>query len=110
MIPLARNSLSLCVPHSGRGVPHHLLGILQMARNSMMSAIASDGYASRYWQAGGSPTTVISTDQELNTVQAEELGSRWRDRRAKGPDYPAVLGEGSRCQAMGSRHCQCRGD
>lgn len=84
------------------GVPHHLLGILQMARNSMMSAIASDGYASRYWQAGGSPTTVISTEQELNTVQAEELGSRWRDRRAKGPDYPAVLGKGAEAKPWGA--------
>lgn len=84
------------------GVPQHLIGILQMARNSMMAAISSDSYVSRYWQAGGSPTTVISTDQELNATQAEVLADRWRDRRSKGPDYPAVLGKGAEAKPWGA--------
>lgn len=84
------------------GVPAHLVGILQMARNSMMAAMSSDNYASRYWQAGGSPTTVITTDQELNTPQAEDIANRWRDRRAKGPDYPAVLGKGAEAKPWGA--------
>lgn len=84
------------------GVPPHLIGILQMARNSLMAAFSSDTYASRYWQAGGSPTTVITTEQELQNDQAETLANRWRDRRNKGPDYPAVLGKGASAQPWGA--------
>jgi len=84
------------------GVPPHLVGILQMARNVMMSAHASDNYQSRYWQAGGAPVTQISTEQELTDPQAESIAARWRDRRAKGPDYPAVLGKGATAQPWGA--------
>lgn len=84
------------------GVPPHLIGVLQMARNTLMGAYASDNYVSRYWQAGGSPTTVISTDQELNQTQAESIADRWRDRRARGPDYPAVLGQGAEAKPWGA--------
>ena len=84
------------------GVPPHLQGILQMARNSLMSAWASDAYVSRYWQAGGTPVTQISTDQELDNAQAETLAGRWRDRRSMGPDYPAVLGKGAMAAPWGA--------
>ena len=84
------------------GVPVHLQGILQMARNSLMSAWASDAYASRYWQAGGTPVTQITTEQELDNPQAETIANRWRDRRAMGPDYPAVLGKGAHADPWGA--------
>jgi phage portal protein BeeE len=84
------------------GVPAHLLGILQMARNSMMSAISSDNYASRYWQAGGSPTTVISTDQELNDKQVQDIKDRWRNSRSAGPDHAAVFGKGAEAKPWGA--------
>jgi phage portal protein BeeE len=84
------------------GVPPHLIGILQMARNSLMSAWASDAYVSRYWQAGGTPVTQITTDQELDNLQADTIAGRWRDRRSKGPDYPAVLGKGALAQPWGA--------
>jgi HK97 family phage portal protein len=84
------------------GVPEHLQGILQMARNSLMSAWASDAYVSRYWQAGGTPVTQITTEQELDNTQADAIAGRWRDRRSKGPDYPAVLGKGAMAQPWGA--------
>ena len=84
------------------GVPPHLVGILQMARNSLMSAWASDAYVSRYWQAGGTPVTQITTEQELDNSQAEVIAGRWRDRRSKGPDYPAVLGKGAHADPWGA--------
>jgi len=84
------------------GVPMHLQGILRMARNSFMQAWASDVYGARYWQAGGAPVTVISTEQELTDPQAETIAGRWRDRRAKGPDYPAVLGKGASATDWGA--------
>jgi HK97 family phage portal protein len=84
------------------GVPPHLQGILQMARNSLMQAWASDAYASRYWQAGGTPVTQITTEQALDDTQAAGLASRWRDRRSMGPDYPAVLGHGAHADPWGA--------
>jgi HK97 family phage portal protein len=84
------------------GVPPHLVGILQMARSVMMTARSMDTYTSRYWQAGGSPTTVITTEQELLNPQADLIAQRWQDRRAKGPDFPAVLGKGAHAEAWGA--------
>ena len=84
------------------GVPTHLVGILQMARNTMVQAHASDIYGARYWQAGGSPTTVITTEQELSSDQADFIGGRWRDRRTQGPDFPAVLGKGAHAEPWGA--------
>jgi HK97 family phage portal protein len=84
------------------GVPIHLQGILQMARNSLMSAFSSDAYVSRYWQAGGTPVTQITTEQELDNNQADTIAQRWRDRRSQGPDYPAVLGKGALANPYGA--------
>lgn len=84
------------------GVPLHLQGILKMARSTMMQAWASDTYASKYWQAGGSPTTQISTEQELTDPQADGIGQRYRNRRAMGPDFPLVLGKGAKAMPWGA--------
>jgi hypothetical protein len=84
------------------GVPIHLQGILSMARNAMMMAWASDNYVARYWQAGGAPTTQISTEQELTDPQADGIGARYRDRRSKGPDFPLVLGKGAKAEPWGA--------
>lgn len=84
------------------GVPPHLVGILRMARNTMMSAYSADAYSSRFWQAGGAPTTVITTDQELTGTQPAEIASQWRERRAMGPDFPAVLGKGAHANPYGA--------
>ena len=84
------------------GVPMHLQGILKMARAAMMQAWASDAYASRYWQAGGQPTTVLTSEQELTDTQAAAIGDRWQNRRSLGPDYPAVLGKGAHAEGWGA--------
>jgi phage portal protein BeeE len=84
------------------GVPPHLQGILQMARNTLMQSWASDIYGAKYWQAGGSPVTQISTEQELTDPQADGLGRRYRDRRSQGPDFPLVLGKGAKAQPFGA--------
>lgn len=84
------------------GVPPNLIGILRMARSTLMQSWAADSYASRYWQHGGSPTTVLTTEQELDKAQAEAVAELWRDRRALGPDYPAVLGKGASAAHFGA--------
>lgn len=84
------------------GVPPHLVGILQMARDTMMQAKAQDAYGVKYWQAGGLPITQISTDQELTDTQADGIGERYRNRRSKGPDFPAVFGKGAKLEPVGA--------
>lgn len=84
------------------GVPPHLQGILKMARATMMQAWSSDTYAARYWQAGGSPITQISTEQELTNDQADGIADRYRTRRSRGPDYPLVLGKGAKAGPWGA--------
>lgn len=83
-------------------VSDNVAGVLQLARMAFGSALAAEGYASRYWQTGGSPTTVISTEAELEKSQADEIAARWRDRRAQGPDFPAVLGKGAKAAEWGA--------
>jgi phage portal protein BeeE len=77
-------------------------GLLQLARMAWAGALSAEGYASRYWQMGGPATTVISSDQVLEGPQAEDIAARWRDRRAQGPDWPAVLGKGADAHPYGA--------
>jgi phage portal protein BeeE len=91
------------------GVPAHLIGILRMARSTMMASWASDSYNARYWQAGGQPVTQITTEQELTDPQAETIATRWQARRGGGPDYPAVFGKGAKAQPYGADVAQDTG-
>ena len=84
------------------GVPPHLQGILAMARASMGMAGASEAYAAKYWAAGGTPVTQITTDQELSDPQAESIALRWQARRSLGPDFPAVMGKGAHADPFGA--------
>jgi HK97 family phage portal protein len=84
------------------GVPAHLAGILQMARNELMASWSADVYASRYWEHGASPVTVLKTEQDLTDGQATAIGERWRVRRSMGPDFPAVLSNGADAKPFGA--------
>lgn len=84
------------------GIPDYLGGLLQLARAEFAGAIAQANYTSRYWQAGGPPTTVLTTDANLSDTQATALGNRWSQRRSQGPDHPAVLSNGLKAQDYGA--------
>jgi HK97 family phage portal protein len=84
------------------GIPPHLVGILNLSRQVLMSSFAADAYGAKYWQGGGSPTTVITTEQDLTNTQADAIGERWRQRRVKGPDFPAVMGKGAKAEPWGA--------
>lgn len=84
------------------GLTDDVANLIGIARTMFASAIAADNYASRYWQAGGSPVTVLTSDQPLTQQQADDLGQRWGDRRAMGPDFPAVLGLGAHAEDFGA--------
>ena len=74
----------------------------EFARATLAMAQASDTYAARYWASGGSPITQITVDQKVDNTQAETIANRWMDRRSKGPDYPAVFGEGGKAAPFGA--------
>lgn len=83
-------------------VPETLAGVLQLARTAFAASIAADRYASRYWQAGGAPTTVLETDQTMDDGEATQLSDRWAQRRAKGPDHAPVLSGGLTAKSFGA--------
>jgi HK97 family phage portal protein len=77
-------------------------GIINLARATFAAAIAAERYASRYWQAGGSPTTVLETEQRLTKPQIDETSELWAEKRARGPDYAPVLSGGLKARSFGA--------
>jgi phage portal protein BeeE len=77
-------------------------GLIHLARQKFAEAIAADAYASRYWQAGGAPTTVLETDAQLIGDKAQVMQDKWRESRQRGPDYAAVLEGGLKAKAFGA--------
>lgn len=77
--------------------------VLHLARTTFAAAMAASEYGADYWTSGGSPTTVITTDQELTDPQAAALATRWSERRKAGPGTaPAVLGKGAKAERFGA--------
>lgn len=99
---VSADDLTIIRRHPWPGVPEYMLGILSIARTQFQAYLAADFSASRYWLNGGPPTTVITTDQELDDPQADTIARRWRDRRALGADWPAVLGKGAHAEPWGA--------
>jgi phage portal protein BeeE len=83
-------------------MPDNLTGILSVARESLGAALAAESYAARYWQAGGSPVVQILSEQQVDETRAEAASTRWRERRALGPDYPVVFGLGMEAKPFGA--------
>jgi len=77
-------------------------GIVNLARTTFAAALAAERYASRYWQAGGSPTTVLETEQRLTKDQVDETSTLWAEKRARGPDYAPVLHGGLKARSFGA--------
>jgi HK97 family phage portal protein len=84
------------------GIRDTLGGVIQLARITFAAAIAAEGYASRYWQSGGPPTTVLETDATMNDVDAQQLSDRFAQRKAKGPDHAPVLSGGLKAKSFGA--------
>jgi HK97 family phage portal protein len=83
------------------GVTESTMGVIRLARITFAAAIAAENYASRYWQAGGSPTTVLETDATVPDPIAQQLSDRWAERRRRGPDYAPVMDRGLKARDMG---------
>lgn len=84
------------------GVADWQNGVLNLARIKFAEVLSADNYASRYWQAGGAPTTVLETEAVLNDTDAIQLSDRWALARSRGPDHPAVLSSGLKASPTGA--------
>lgn len=84
------------------GVDETTGGVIRLARTTFAAALSAEGYASRYWQSGGSPTTVLEADAQIPDAIAQQISDRWRERRMRGPDYAPVLSGGVRAREMGA--------
>ena len=100
--PVPRDRLVILHRSPQPGIWDNMGGVLQLARTMFAAAISAENYASRYWQAGGAPTTVLETDAVLRGITPEQLQERWRESRQRGPDYAAVLEGGVKAKQFGA--------
>jgi phage portal protein BeeE len=99
---VSRDELVILHPSPQPTVQDALSGVLRIARITFAAAIAAEGYASRYWQSGGSPTTTLETDAKLIGDAPQQIQERWRESRQRGPDYAAVLDNGIKAHPFGA--------
>jgi HK97 family phage portal protein len=76
------------VPGSAKG-----LGPIQAAQHELRGALDAQGYASNWFQDGGVPTGVLTSDQQLNSEQAKQIKDAWNTSQG-GQRSTAVLGSG----------------
>lgn len=76
--------------------------LLRLAREAIASGAAADAYEAAYWENGGAPVVILTTDQVIDTPTAADYASRWVARRAENPGTPAVLGKGLTAQEFGA--------
>jgi HK97 family phage portal protein len=76
-------------------------GIINLARVSFAAALAAEGYASRYWQAGGPVDRALVAEGNMPDTVAQSNSERWAERRAKGPDHVPVLTGGMKLEQYG---------
>lgn len=75
---------------------------IRLGRQALAAAWAADAYRADFWEHGGAPTTILTTDQAISNDDAELYADRWVERRAESPGKPAVLGKGTRAELFGA--------
>ena len=75
------------------------LGPIQAARRRLGGAIAQAEYADEWFDSGGVPNGVLSTDQKLTTEQAKEYKQQWMKSQSH-KEGVAVLGGGLDYKAL----------
>lgn len=75
---------------------------LKLARQAIAAAWSADAYRADFWEHGGAPTTILSSDQVLSGPDAADYADRWVERRTESPGRPAVLGKGLTAQLFGA--------
>lgn len=74
--------------------PGSVVGLspLRYARDTIAAGLAADRFGAEWWEGGGHPTSVLSSDQPLDEDMAKRVKSRFKD--ATRADKLAVLGAG----------------
>jgi len=76
--------------------------VLTLARETFAAAMSADAFRSDFWQQGGAPVTVLTTDQPITDDDADAIADRWVAKRTTSPGKPAVLGKGAHANAFGA--------
>lgn len=76
--------------------------VLKLARDTFAASWAAGAYRSDFWENGGAPSLILTTDQELIGTQAAEVQTKWIERRQTNPGAPAVLGKGLKAATLGA--------
>jgi HK97 family phage portal protein len=69
------------------------------AREAIGLGIAAEQYGAKWFGDGATPQGVLTTEQQINAEQAEDLSERWNVRHG-GRRKVAVLGNGAKFQAV----------
>lgn len=99
-VPAGRVSVIRRAPFPG--VSDTTNGLLRLARYQFTAYLAADVHMTRYWLNGGATVTKIKTEQKLTGDEADDIAQQWVDHRARGADWPAVLGYGADAQPFGA--------
>lgn len=99
---VSASQLMIVRRHPWPAVPEHVAGVLDLARREFGAYLAADAHFARYWRRGGPVLDVLTSDQDLTATEAETIAQRWVERRARGADYPAVLGKGAKAEPYGA--------
>lgn len=83
-------------------VDSDVASVLTLARAVFSAAMAATAYDAAFWDAGGAPRTVITTEQALSIDQANELRTLYVKQRQEHPGEPAVFGRGASLAAFGA--------
>lgn len=83
-------------------VTEEMGSVLGLARTAFAAAWAADAYRTDFWEKGGAPALVLTTDQELNDTQATGIKTAWVTARQDTPGAPAVLGKGTHVERLGA--------
>lgn len=65
------------------------LNPVQYAREALGGAIATSDHANRFWQKGGRPSTVLTTEQKVSPEDKSRIRNDWTNLYA-GPDASAI--------------------
>lgn len=75
--------------------------VIRLARDVIAAAWAAEAYRADFWQAGGAPVVVLTTDQALSSTDADTIRDEWAEKRNANPGKPAVLGKGAKASTLG---------
>ncbi len=76
--------------------------MIRLAREAFAAASAADMFRSGYWEAGGSPSVYITTDQDITTTQAGAIRDAYVEKRTLNPGAPPVFGKGAGLKNLGT--------